>query len=253
MSTFQTVFSSNSPVDCYLLKGRLETEGIPCFIYDEFMIWVHPFRAVALGGVKLKVAVNQVEKAVKVLEMAGQGILIDEVGEYRVEPAMEQAMQREYEALEIRKRIRSNPELLNTPAKLQSNWLTKDDIRFIVESEQEYEKMDQNQLNFTWKEFLYELFDYNRSVIKYLRRRPPEFYHSRDLVKKYHQPEKPRKVVNCPNCKSNNVSFGAGIDRKWDVLYLLFSLLLYAPFPPYRKNYHCYNCGQNFKRKKRTS
>ncbi len=41
-----TVFTSNITIDCYIVKNRLESEGLECFIYDENFIGVNPFRAV---------------------------------------------------------------------------------------------------------------------------------------------------------------------------------------------------------------
>ena len=67
MTKLITVYSSNIPIDCHILKGRLESEGIPCFIYDEQMICVHPFVAVAIGGVKLKVPFDKYFQSQKII------------------------------------------------------------------------------------------------------------------------------------------------------------------------------------------
>ncbi len=80
MYLLETVFSSTSPIECYILKGRLACDGIMSFVFDEHMVWVHPFRAVAIGGVKLKVPADSLEKARKIMHSVGQGALIDEKG-----------------------------------------------------------------------------------------------------------------------------------------------------------------------------
>ena len=67
MIKLETVFSSNIPIDCHILKGRLESEGINCFLFDENIVWVHPFKAVAIGGVKLKVTSDRYDFANKIL------------------------------------------------------------------------------------------------------------------------------------------------------------------------------------------
>lgn len=46
----ETVFNSTYPIDCYLLKGRLESEGIDCFVFDDEKVSVNPFKSVAVGG-----------------------------------------------------------------------------------------------------------------------------------------------------------------------------------------------------------
>ena len=65
----KTIYTSNTPVECYIIKGRLESEGLDCFIFDDNIIWVNPFRAVAVGGVKLKVPSVQVEFAEKIMSL----------------------------------------------------------------------------------------------------------------------------------------------------------------------------------------
>lgn len=64
---FKTIFTSNIPIDCHILKGRLQSDGLDPFIFDENIIWLDPFKAVAIGGVKLKVPANQVSQLLKSL------------------------------------------------------------------------------------------------------------------------------------------------------------------------------------------
>jgi len=252
MNALKTVFYSNTPIDCYILKGRLEEEDIMSFVFDEHMVWVHPFRAVAIGGVKLKVPADSLENARNIIHSAGQGVLIDEKGSYELQAELENAMNRENEVLDIKTKLRRNPELLFDPEKLKLKKISKADLNYIIQTEKEYLELAQKKLKFTWKQFFYELFDFNRSVIKYLRRRPPEYYLSKELVEQFDNPKWSQKALTCPNCRSENVSFGFAIDRKWDLPYLILSFLIFAPFPPIRKNCHCYNCGFDFKNKTQT-
>lgn len=67
MDELVTIFSSNSPAECYIIKGRLENEGIECFIFDENIVSVNPFYANAVGGVKVKIYWDQKEKAEEIL------------------------------------------------------------------------------------------------------------------------------------------------------------------------------------------
>ena len=78
----KTVYTSLTPIVCSIVRGRLDSEGITCFVYDENIVWVHPFRALAVGGVKLKVPEDQLERAQKIISLLETGRLCDENGAY---------------------------------------------------------------------------------------------------------------------------------------------------------------------------
>lgn len=160
MADLVTIYSSNIPVDCHILKGRLEAEGITCFVFDENIVGIHPFRAVAVGGVKLKVPADQAVFAFEVMKSIEKGDFMQDPGE-------------------------------------------------IKDSETHGEAVENN--------------------------REEKFYK---------HPEK--KEVICPGCGSANTSFGYAIDNKWNIPYLILSLLVLIPFFPFRKKYHCFNCGLDF-------
>ncbi|MDX5418448.1 MAG: DUF2007 domain-containing protein [Hymenobacteraceae bacterium] len=58
-----TVATFSQPTEAYILKGRLEAEGIPCFLGDEHIIAAQPLYSVAVGGVKLQVTEGDEEEA----------------------------------------------------------------------------------------------------------------------------------------------------------------------------------------------
>ncbi|ALO16845.1 hypothetical protein L21SP5_03231 [Salinivirga cyanobacteriivorans] len=91
MNALITVFFSNTPIGCYILKGRLEEEDIISFVFDEHMVWVHPFRAVAIGGLKLKVPVDTLQKARQILDAIKKGTN----GSYKFIPEFEYAFRKE--------------------------------------------------------------------------------------------------------------------------------------------------------------
>jgi hypothetical protein len=62
-----TIASFNQPTEAHILKGRLEAEGIPCFLGDENIVAAQPFYSVAVGGVKLKVTEDDAEEARAIL------------------------------------------------------------------------------------------------------------------------------------------------------------------------------------------
>lgn len=98
------------------------------------------------------------------------------------------------------------------------------------------------------KDFLYELFDFDRSVFSYLRIKPVEYYLDKEIVDKLESKVLYNPSSSCPNCKSDNVKYGYAIDYKWDILYLILSFVS-APFTLIRKNIHCFDCGCDFKQK----
>src|SRR5688572_4403061 len=55
MSKLITIASFINPWEAYLAKGRLEDEGIPALIVDEYHVWANWIYAQALGGVKIQV------------------------------------------------------------------------------------------------------------------------------------------------------------------------------------------------------
>ena len=61
---FYTVTSSTYPADIQILKGKLESEGIPVFLRDENTINTDPLISDAIGGVKLQVYASDKERAI---------------------------------------------------------------------------------------------------------------------------------------------------------------------------------------------
>lgn len=247
MIRLKTIYSSNIPVDCHILKGRLETEGINCFIYDENVVWVHPFRAVAVGGVKIKVPEDQQEKAANTIALQQTQQLSDENGIYSLSEVFQNEINKQNEILGIKSAIRKNPDLLGEPEKLKTEILSGVELVVLIESEIEFNRLSNKRLNFDWKNFWYELLDFDRSVFSYLRIRPVEYYLDKELVERFNDTSDTDSHDFCPECHSTNVKFGYAIDFKWDVLYLVLSLLTSTPLWPIRKKMHCFDCGFDFK------
>lgn len=59
------------PQQLYIIKGRLESEGIECFIKDELTVQSNNSWSNAVGGVKLQVKQQDVRRAVKLLTELG--------------------------------------------------------------------------------------------------------------------------------------------------------------------------------------
>lgn len=246
MANYQTIYSSNTPIDCYILKGRLEREGINCFVFDENIVYAHPFWAVAIGGVKLKVPSDKLDLSRKILEKTNEGYLIDDDGEYKIFELLNFEFEKHEEILKIKSEIRKNPDLLEKSNAFKAAILSPSEIEAIIDSEKEFKALTDKTLMFTWKDFLFELFDFDRDVFKYLRIRPVEYYLDKDIIDKYNLKSEFDSADVCPNCNSKNTHFGYAIDNKWHILYLILSVLFFAPLPLIRKKNHCFDCGCNF-------
>lgn len=244
--TFTTIFTSNIPVLCHILKGRLQTDGLDVFIYDEHTISVHPFRAVLLGGVKVKVPSEQAEQAKLIMQSLLNKKLIDESGEYNLEETFELETARQNETLKLKCIIRSHPDLLDRPEEITSELLSTSNIAELILAEREFHYAKNKPNNFTWNQFWYELFDPRRSFFRYLRPRTVDYFLDKELVELYANNSLKSATLVCPECKSENVRYGYAIDNKWDIAYLILSFLITIPFPLVRKNNHCFDCGANF-------
>ena len=67
----KTLASFSQPVEAHLLRLRLEAEGITAYLRDENMIALDWLYSNALGGVKVDVADEDYEAALRIFESAG--------------------------------------------------------------------------------------------------------------------------------------------------------------------------------------
>ncbi len=67
MEQFITIHTFNYPHEAYVIKTRLESEGIEVFLKDENTVQAYNFLSNALGGVKLQVRESDVKEAMKIL------------------------------------------------------------------------------------------------------------------------------------------------------------------------------------------
>lgn len=68
MNDWITVATFTYPHQSAILKGRLESEGIQCFIKDENIVNANPFYSNAVGGVKVQVRENDAERASEIVK-----------------------------------------------------------------------------------------------------------------------------------------------------------------------------------------
>ena len=67
MKSLITVKTFTYPHEAYVIRGRLESEGIETFMQDEMTVQVHNFYSNAVGGVKLQVREKDAAQAREIL------------------------------------------------------------------------------------------------------------------------------------------------------------------------------------------
>ena len=70
--SFETIAVFTYSSEAQIIKGRLEADGIPVFLSDNFTIDTDPLVSNAIGGVKLKVKSEDVDKAKALLKSIEQ-------------------------------------------------------------------------------------------------------------------------------------------------------------------------------------
>lgn len=75
-----TIQTFDNPIDMHLLKSKLESEEIHCFIFDEHTVAINPLISQGVGGIKLKIDEKDKEKAFIILEEIQKGATLDAEG-----------------------------------------------------------------------------------------------------------------------------------------------------------------------------
>ncbi|AKD02041.1 DUF2007 domain-containing protein [Pontibacter korlensis] len=88
-----TIATFNELTEAHIVKGRLEAEGILCFLGDEHIVGVQPFYSVAVGGVKLKVTEGDVMEAKAILARIQEGSSQFDYDTVEMAPPMQEHVQ----------------------------------------------------------------------------------------------------------------------------------------------------------------
>ncbi|MCY4781240.1 DUF2007 domain-containing protein [Sphingobacterium sp. UT-1RO-CII-1] len=67
----------DNPIDAHILKTKLESEGIHSYLFDENIVGINPLLNIAVGGIKLKVSSDDLEKALQLLAQSDLALLED--------------------------------------------------------------------------------------------------------------------------------------------------------------------------------
>ncbi|NDH90230.1 MAG: DUF2007 domain-containing protein, partial [Flavobacteriia bacterium] len=63
-----TLKTFSNAVSAHLLKTRLESEGVECFILDENIVRLNSFYDLAVGGIRLQVREEDFQRAKELIE-----------------------------------------------------------------------------------------------------------------------------------------------------------------------------------------
>ncbi|RYM33817.1 DUF2007 domain-containing protein [Brumimicrobium glaciale] len=63
-----TIMTSDNNIDIHMMKGKLESEEITCYVFDENIVTLNPLFNIAVGGIKLRVHELDAEKAKDIIK-----------------------------------------------------------------------------------------------------------------------------------------------------------------------------------------
>lgn len=67
MGEFTTIATFTYPSELAVVKSKLESEGVVCFVKDELTVQVYNFYSNAIGGIRLAVRQSDYQKARQIL------------------------------------------------------------------------------------------------------------------------------------------------------------------------------------------
>ena len=82
----ETLKTFDNSVEAHILKTKLESEGIPCYLFDEHTVSMNPLYNVTLGGIKLKINSYDAVDALEVLKSIESNPVTDDHGKTIVCP-----------------------------------------------------------------------------------------------------------------------------------------------------------------------
>jgi hypothetical protein len=73
-----TLKTFDNAIDAHMVCSKLESEGIQTFLFDENIISLNPLYNNMIGGIKLKIAEDDLDQATKILTAMDASPLTDE-------------------------------------------------------------------------------------------------------------------------------------------------------------------------------
>jgi hypothetical protein len=78
--TLVTIRTFDNAIDAHLMKSKLESEEIICFLFDENVVGLNPLYNLTVGGIKLKVREIDVDSAIEVINAIEKTSLTNDGG-----------------------------------------------------------------------------------------------------------------------------------------------------------------------------
>ncbi|GHE67721.1 putative signal transducing protein [Roseivirga thermotolerans] len=76
-----TIKTFDNSIEAHMVKSKLESENIICFLFDENIVGLNPLYNVTVGGIKLKISKSDIEKATEVIEEIEKSALTNDQDE----------------------------------------------------------------------------------------------------------------------------------------------------------------------------
>lgn len=76
-----TIKTFDNSIEAHLLKSKLESENIMCFLFDENIVGLNPLYNITVGGIKLKINRWDIEKATQIINETEKSAWINDLGD----------------------------------------------------------------------------------------------------------------------------------------------------------------------------
>lgn len=76
-----TIKTFDNSIEAHMMKAKLESENIMCFLFDENIVGLNPLYNIAVGGIKLKINKSDIKKATEIIEETVKSSLSNDQGE----------------------------------------------------------------------------------------------------------------------------------------------------------------------------
>ena len=76
-----TIRTFDNSIEANLMKSKLESENIMCFLFDENIVGLIPLYNITVGGIKLKINELDIEKATEIIEYTEKSPLTNDQGQ----------------------------------------------------------------------------------------------------------------------------------------------------------------------------
>lgn len=76
-----TIKTFDNPIEAHLIRSKLESKNITCYLFDENIVGLNPLYNISVGGIKLKIKNSDAEKANKIIQETDSINLTDDQDE----------------------------------------------------------------------------------------------------------------------------------------------------------------------------